>query len=140
MTTPYIDIDYYRNTYQGMPVDDDDTLNRLILRASRLIDRMTRQRITQAGGLDQLPVFIQNQVKEATAAQTEHLAYFGETSSNISSGNTQNVSIGKFSYSTGVKESNRDTRFAQGALDALMPTGLLYTGVSTISSNWRGCY
>ncbi|PGH85833.1 hypothetical protein CN899_07995 [Bacillus thuringiensis] len=137
---PYIDIDYYRNTYQGMPVDDDETLNRLIQRASRLINTVTRHRITQAGGLGQLPAFIQEQVKEATAAQTEYLAYYGETSSNINTSQTQSVRVGKFNYSTGKQEANRDTRFAQGALDALLLTGLLYAGVATISSARRECW
>lgn len=36
----YIDADYYTNIYQGIPVEDPDMLNRMIARASDVVDQL----------------------------------------------------------------------------------------------------
>lgn len=129
----YIDVDYYRNDYEGAPVDDDEMLKRMIKRASDVIDQITGYKLQLSGvSFDVLAPFIKEQVKKATAAQTEYIALYGETSSNTMI-ETPVMQVGKFRYGLlrgGKSEGGGiDARFAQGAIAFLRPTGLLYSGV-----------
>lgn len=128
----YIDADYYSNVYKGMPVEDADMLDRLIVRASDLIDQIINYKLTGVD-FDKLAPFIREQVKKATAAQTEYLALYGETTSNTMI-DTPVMQVGKFRYGLlrgGKSEGGgKDARFAHGAVEFLKPTGLLYSGVS----------
>ncbi|MGH0601147.1 hypothetical protein [Bacillus mycoides] len=131
---PYINADYYRNGYSGTPVDDDEMLNRMIKRASDVIDQMIHYKLE---GIDfnQVAPFIKKQVMKATAAQTEFIALYGETSSNVMV-ETPVMQVGKFRYGLlrgGKTEGGTsvDPSFSHGAIKFLEPTGLLYSGVST---------
>lgn len=131
---PYITVDYYRNEYSGTPVDDDEMLNRMIKRASDVIDQIIHYKL-EGIEFDQVVPFIKKQVMKATAAQTEFIAVYGETSSNVMV-ETPVMQVGKFRYGLlrgGKTEGGTsvDPSFSHGAIKFLEPTGLLYSGVST---------
>ncbi|MBC2392211.1 hypothetical protein [Listeria booriae] len=139
----YIDKDYYRNIYKGSPIDSDSELDILITRASRDIDRYTRYVIVQTG-FDNLIEFQQDRVKEATAAQVEFLDINGLTASTVDSGAGGSFDIGNYSEGKGAAggggQSNRTvTLYANNIYDILSPTGLLYSGVPTISRGGDCC-
>ncbi|MBK5474341.1 hypothetical protein JFU54_28570 [Bacillus sp. TH19] len=130
----YITIDYYRNEYEGTPVDDDVMLNRMIKRASDVIDQMIHYKL-EGIDFDKVAPFIKKQVMKAAAAQTEFIALYGETSSNVMV-ETPVMQVGKFRYGLlrgGKTEGGTsvDPSFSHGAIKFLKPTGLLYSGVST---------
>lgn len=128
----YIDADYYTNVYKGIPVEDSAMLERMIARASDLIDQIIDYKLSGVD-FDKLAPFIKEQVKKSTAAQTEYLALYGETTSNTMI-DTPVMQVGKFRYGLlrgGKSEGQgRDARFAQGAVEFLKPTGLLYAAVN----------
>ncbi|MFE9082232.1 head-tail connector protein [Bacillus mobilis] len=131
---PYITVDYYRNEYEGTPVDDDAMLKRMIKRASDVIDQMIRYKL-EGITFDEVAPFIKKQVMKATAAQTEFIALYGETSSNVMV-ETPVMQVGKFRYGLlrgGKSEGGTtiDPSFSHGAIKFLEPTGLLYSGVDT---------
>ncbi|QEL88479.1 head-tail connector protein [Bacillus mycoides] len=131
---PYITVDYYRNEYEGTPIDDDVMLKRMIKRASDVIDQMIHYKL-EGVDFDSVAPFIKKQVMKATAAQTEFIALYGETSSNVMV-ETPVMQVGKFRYGLlrgGKTEGGGeiDGRFAKGAIEYLLHTGLLYSGVDT---------
>lgn len=120
---PYIDSNYYNQTYKGVPIADQQQLERLILRASEDIDRFTCFRIIN---LESMHPKIKEQVKKAVAAQVEHL-FKKETGQAAES---YDVTIGKFKYSSGSgKDSAAAGEFASNICFLLLPTGLLYAGI-----------
>ncbi|ADB28404.1 head-tail adaptor [Bacillus phage 250] len=131
---PYITVDYYRNEYEGTPIADDDMLKRMIKRASDVIDQMIHYKL-EGINFDEVAPFIKKQVMKATAAQTEFIALYGETSSNVMV-ETPVMQVGKFRYGLlrgGKSEGGTtiDPSFSHGAIKFLEPTGLLYSGVGT---------
>lgn len=131
---PYITVDYYRNEYEGTPIADDDMLKRMIKRASDVIDQMVHYKLAGIN-FDEVAPFIKKQVMKATAAQTEFIALYGETSSNVMV-ETPVMQVGKFRYGLlrgGKSEGGTtiDPSFSHGAIKFLEPTGLLYSGVGT---------
>jgi len=128
----YIDADYYNYEYKGTPVEDPDMLNRMIARASDVIDQIINYKLSGVD-FDKLAPFIKGQVMKATAAQTEYIALYGETSANTMI-DTPVMQVGKFRYGLlrgGKSEgAGRDARIAQGTISFLRPTGLLYAGVT----------
>lgn len=133
----YITLDYYRTEYMGVPVADDTELTRLIKRASEAIDVITHYRIVNYG-FDKFPLFIQSQIKKATAAQVEFLNQNGELAGTVVEG-SGGFTIGKFSESapSGASGTQLSDRYALTVIDYLTPTGLLYSGVRTVQ---RRCY
>jgi len=130
----YIDADYYTNIYKGMPVEDPDMLNRMIARASDVVDQVINYKLSGVD-FEKLAPFIKEQVMKATAAQTEFIALYGETSSNVMV-ETPVMQVGKFRYGLlrgGKSEGGTtiDPSFSHGAIKFLEPTGLLYSGVGT---------
>ncbi|WP_324627800.1 head-tail connector protein [Bacillus paranthracis] len=128
----YIDTDYYTNIYKGMPIEDPDMLKRMIVRASDVIDQIINCKLSGVD-FDKVAPFIKEQVMKATAAQTEYIALYGETSANTMI-DTPVMQVGKFRYGLlrgGKSEgAGKDARIAQGTIAFLRPTGLLYSGVS----------
>ncbi|MDA1802635.1 hypothetical protein [Bacillus cereus group sp. BY6-1LC] len=130
----YITVDYYRNEYEGTPIADDVMLKRMIKRASDVIDQMIHYKL-EGVDFDLVAPFIKKQVMKATAAQTEFIALYGETSSNVMV-ETPVMQVGKFRYGLlrgGKSEGGTtiDPSFSHGAIKFLEPTGLLYSGVGT---------
>ncbi|MET3504945.1 hypothetical protein [Halalkalibacter oceani] len=128
---PYITVDYYKNDYEGVPVEDAD-LPRFIKRASEVVDQVTNYAIND---FERLAPFVQLQVKKATAAQVEFFQLNGGTSISITGDDVTGVSIGKFSYGGGVRSSGEaDQTIAANLIDYLAPTGLLYSGIGVLDS------
>lgn len=138
----YIDKDYYRNIYKGTPIDDNVELGNLITRASRDIDRYTRYVIVQTG-FDNLIEFQQDRVKEATASQVEFLDINGATASTVDSGAGGSFDIGNYGEGGGAsgasKSGGETVLFANSIYGILAPTGLLYSGVPTVSRGGGCC-
>lgn len=119
----YIDYTYYTNVYKGVPIPDADTFSRLSERATEIIDQLTGYAIQD---LAALPLFTQEQVKRATAAQVEYFALAGYSVTHGVS-EFQNVKLGDFSYSTGGAAGGATQNVVSPAvLSYLRPTGLLY--------------
>jgi len=132
----YITAEYYKDVYMGTPVADSD-LPRLIRRASEAIDSITHYRIVNYG-FDKFSTFIQDQIKKATAAQVEFYAVNGELAGNVVEGGGAGFSIGNYSENGQASaEPTVTARYALSVIDALTPTGLLYSGVRTVQ---RRCY
>jgi hypothetical protein len=131
MNMAYIDIDYYRNDFMGVEVPDDTALQRLINRASRDIDVLTRFNITD---FENMHVSIQDKIKLATASQVEFLVEYGETASSMGESSGGGFSIGSYSEQKGSSASSWSGRYASSVLDYLLATGLLYRGVAA----WDG--
>lgn len=137
---PYVDYDYYTNTYLGTFDGAPDEFPRTSKRASEVIDALTMHKIPMVGGLDKYPQFIQNQVKLAVCAQIEHIDLMGGWDEAVASqkGGMGAVKIGNFGYGgssgrgTGDARSNNwDDNIAGMARTHLMPTGLLHRGIGT---------
>jgi hypothetical protein len=117
----YIDYTYYTDVYKGVPIQDADTFSRLSERASEIIDQVTNYTIQD---IATLPMFVQDQVKKATAAQVEYFVYAGEQVLHGDNGMTD-VRLGNFSYSVGAQSA-----ISPAVINYLRPTGLLYRGVT----------
>ncbi|MFD5849699.1 hypothetical protein ACFWGC_05840 [Cytobacillus pseudoceanisediminis] len=119
---PYIDQAFYNDVYKGIPMDAE-SFNKLVSRASDLIDMVTNYKLLGID-LSKEPTLIQTNVKKAVAAQVEYMFSDGGELS-IHGGSPSSVSIGGFSYTegSGVKIVSEMAR------SYLRPTGLLYMGV-----------
>ena len=95
----YIDKAYF-GTYTTTEIDDAE-FGVLAERASDIIDMITFDRISKAGGINNLSAFVQGKVKKAVAAQTESLYLNGGIEAAIGGATVTSASIGKFSYGTG---------------------------------------
>ena len=118
----YIDYDFYANVYKGTPIDDGDTFERLVLRASEWINEITSGQITD---ISAEPEWRRMLLKKAVAAQVEYLFQNGE---GILHGGTelQDVKLGDFSYKTATAGNPTSPL----ALSFLRRTGWLYAGVT----------
>lgn len=136
---PYIDASYYLDDFKGEPAATPDELDKLIARASDLIDQVTGYHIKD---FDKLPIFVQDLVKKATAYQVEFYILNGGAAA-VDSGEASDltsVTVGAFSYSGGGQSSSGSAsnagRVSPSALECLVPTGLLYRGISTSFRGW----
>lgn len=129
----HITIDYYRNTYNGIPVADDATLQGYIDRASRMIDRLTRFAITD---LSTHSAYVQDKVMLATASQVEYLAEYGPTSATVAGSSGGSVSIGSYSESGG--GASGAFVGSSDVLDYLNAAGLMYAGTQALDGGYCG--
>lgn len=128
---PYIDAEYYNNEFQGEPASSTEELDRLIDRASDLVDQATSYKLHNVD-FSKLPLFIQDQVKKATAYQVEYYIVNGGASEVDAGtdGSMTSVTVGAFSYSGGGSEplngsARNISRLSPSALGCLSSTGLL---------------
>ncbi len=127
---PYIDEDYYKDEYKGLPVPEGLAFERLAMSASRVIDFLTNHRL-EGSDFSKWPELIQSYIKKATAAQVEYLITSGETKA-MGSGDYGQVTAGNFSYGdkAGSDALSREQDMTSAAVIMhLRPTGLLYQGV-----------
>jgi len=131
---PYIDADYYKNEFEGVEIDETE-IDRYIKRASDVIDQVTGYKIKD---FDNLPEFIQEQVKKATASQVEFFALQGGPEVATSNDDVQSATIGSFSYtkgqSGGSSGGGQANKVSSSVIDYLKPTGLLYTGIGVVQN------
>lgn len=124
---PYVDKDYYENTFIGEPVDIAEFPS-LCLRAEEIIEEMTLYRLSATSFLS-MPEEMKKRVKDAVCAQIEYLEANGGSEMDVSNG-MSSASLGRFSYS-GSSTGNGSTEqsiFSPRAERILWPTGLTYRG------------
>lgn len=124
---PYVDMDYYAETYRGESVDEAD-FSPLCDRAEEIIEEMTMYHVTPVI-FPTLPKNVQERVKMAVCAQIEYLDANG--GSDMDNGaDLQSAGIGKFNYSkaSGVGGESVQSIYAPRARRILAPIGLLYRG------------
>lgn len=131
----YITPEYYTTDYKGL--DAGDELEKFILRASDAIDQVTDYKLKQKP-FEEWPIFLQEQVKKATATQVEfYVVQGGDAEVNAGQNDVQNVRIGSFQYGTahdgrGGLGQTDSRRVSPNAISYLEPTGLLYQGLGVI--------
>jgi hypothetical protein len=133
---PYVDKEFYDNTYLGEPIEDEKAFNRYAQRASEVIDMITGDKLKRDPSL-LLNDYIANQVKLATSAQTEYFALKGGYFTSMSGeGEPHSVSIGSFNYTNDpdINHSASKDDLSQFVCSSvygyLNGTGLLYRGVN----------
>jgi len=72
----YVDSDYYKNTFKGILIPDNELPNRLET-ASDAVDDLTYNRIT-ALGFENLTSFQQDKIKKAVCIQADFLYQYGD--------------------------------------------------------------
>lgn len=119
--------------YNGIEIDAD--FPQYAARACEAVDAATGWQITQAGGIRDYIPFIRHQLRLAACAQCEYLYLEGADAALAGAESGGGYHIGKASQTagSGASQASGAARGAgmlcQKALDALMPTGLLYAGV-----------
>lgn len=121
------------SAYNGMEISAED-FPQYAARASEAVDAATGWKLTLAGGIDGFSTFIRGQVVLACCAQCEYLYLEGADAALTGSESGGGYHIGKASQTAGngSRASGVDAgagMLCQKAIDALVPTGLLYAGV-----------
>jgi hypothetical protein len=126
---PYITREYYDNTFKGKPASSPEELDRLILRASDVVDSLTFNRIARGEvDLETAHPFTKAQVEKATAAMVEYYLISGGYESTIDTG-AQSVGLGSFNYS--MKGTNgKSIDVPNNVVNYLVDSGLLYAGIN----------
>lgn len=130
----YITASDYYDVYNGEEIPGED-FERIAARACEAVDAMTGWKLKRYG-LDGLPDFVLAQVKLACCAQVESLYLNGiETALNGSDGGS-GYSIGKASITKALggagSSGSGASALCMKAYQALIPTGLLFTGVPVL--------
>jgi hypothetical protein len=128
----YITYDDYA-AYNGIEISTED-FPQYAARASEAVDAATGWKLSMAGGIAGYSEFIRGQIILACCAQCEYLYLEGADAALAGAENVGGYHIGKASQTTGSgsRAAGVDAgagMLCQKALDALMPTGLLYAGV-----------
>lgn len=127
----YITSTYYNDTYKGTSIADDAELDRLIKRASDLVDLITGYKVKKSeNGLDDFHQFVQDQVKLSVASVTEHFIMNGGYEAVMGSDDFNNVSVGGFSYTLNASNGKK-VDVPERAIMMISSTGLLYAGIDT---------
>ena len=125
---PYVDYEFYRDTFRGR-VADEATFLECEIRASEILDSKTMYQVAQRG-LSYYDSFQQDLIKKAVCAQIDFIvANGGIDSIDEQMGGT--VSLGKFSYNTGSQTSTQtlSNTLCNSSINFLAMTGLLYRGI-----------
>lgn len=114
----YADSSYYKDTYEGSAVPDDQ-LEQMLATASDDIDAMTYGRIGGEAGFQALTSFQQEKVRRAVCLQADYLHDFGDV-----------AALGLSGYSVGDVSVNMDSgsgtaAYSSAARRVLLPTGLM---------------
>ena len=124
-----VTLDYYRYTYYGEPVYDEDFPG-LAVKAERLVTQITHGR---AADFAALPAFQQEAVRQAVCAQIEYYALNGSQVAVNGDTGGNGWTVGKVhvngSNSAWSVKNQAATMVCAAALSALEQTGLLYPAV-----------
>lgn len=129
---PYIDSDYYLNTYFGTDPGDTAILNKAIARASDVVDILTHYALADTqdeeylrdGPLNTRRQFIQDQIKKATAAQVEHYILYGGYDAVQQALQQSSAMVGGFRY-----DGEKVPEVPEKVFALLSTTGLLHTEI-----------
>jgi flagellar hook assembly protein FlgD len=126
---PYITSVYYNDTFKGKPASSPEELDRMILRASDVIDSLTFNRIAKGEvNLETGHPFVKAQVEKATAAMVEYYVISGGYDATIDTG-AQSLGLGSFNYS--MKGTNgKAIDVPSNVVSYLVDSGLLYAGIN----------
>lgn len=97
----YVDSNYYKNTYKGNAITDDELENKLEL-ASDNIDSLTYNRIIGLS-FDNLTPFQQDKIKKAVCCQADFLYQYGDYLNLPVSSYTASSTTVEFGSSNGIK-------------------------------------
>jgi hypothetical protein len=128
----YITYDDYA-AYNGIEISVED-FPQYAARASEAVDAATGWKLSMAGGIAGYSGFIRGQIVLACCAQCEYLYLEGADAALAGAESGGGYHIGKASQTAGSGSMAAGVdagagMLCQKALDALMPTGLLYAGV-----------
>lgn len=102
----YVDSDYYKNTYRGSVIPDDEIDNKLEI-ASDDIDSLTYNRIIGIG-FDKLTTFQQDKIKKAVCLQAEFIYQYADfINLPVDSYSAGSVSLSFGKESNGVKTPDK---------------------------------
>ena len=125
--TAFITESFYTETYQGTPIDAD-VFDRIILRASDEINKLTFGRIRR-NGLDSFDAGTQEKIMLSTCVIAEALAQI-DTATDGNGIVTTSEKVGGFSYEVDAASINTlKVEAIKAARAMLMDTGLLYAGI-----------
>lgn len=123
---PYADSTYYKNTYKGTVIVEDD-LDQQLTAASDDIDAMTYNRIGGDTGLPALTAFQQEKIRRATCLQAEFRHEYADLLNNpLSSYGINGVSM---AWDKSVLVQQGSTFTTNAVIALLRQTGLTYRGV-----------
>lgn len=126
---PYVNFEYYRDTFRGR-VADEATFLETEIRACEVIDSKTMYQLAQRG-LSYYTSFAQDLIKKAVCAQIDYIVANGGIDS-VDEQTGGNVSLGKFSYNSSSTSDNTQTlsnTLCASSTNFLALTGLLYRGI-----------
>lgn len=130
---PYIDKEYYLDTYVGADPNDDKVLTKALNRAHEIIDILTHYALAdtqdeenmQNGGFSSQRTFVQQQIQKAVAAQTEHYILNGGFDGLQQQ--ADEAYIGDFRFMN--QQSGRTPEVPERVFALLSTTGLLHTEI-----------
>lgn len=113
----YVDAEFYKNTYHGSSLPDEN-LQDMLDKASMDVDVITRMKIKKQGGFDKLSSYEQTCVRLAVCCQAEH-RYSKASMDGVSSYSVGDVSV---SFGSNAEYSKQCTAY-------LSMTNLVYRGL-----------
>lgn len=116
----YADAAYYKNTFKGSTVPDDELENRLEA-ASDKIDSLTYSRIIGAG-FDNLTSFQQEKIKKAVCIQADFMYRYGDYLDFPLNGYTAG-SI-QLDFNSGTSKGGGNTKTSEAVMNYLSQAGL----------------
>ena len=119
---PYADPEYYRKEYNGVLIEDEITLRKALVRASRHIDSLTYNRIV-GRGFSSLTEFQQDIIKEVTCQQAEFEYENADEISTVLSGYSINGVSAQFGESWNV-HTDKGIAIKRDTYALLAQTGL----------------
>lgn len=132
----FISPDYYYNDFGGTAPNDD--IDKLIKRASNMIDIACNAQISNMGGIEKInSEYVKDAIRSATAAQVEFLFKNGGADEAVCQ-NPVKMSLGNFSYTSNyaikssAAQNYSETYFSPLAIAQLEKVGLAFRGVSVV--------
>lgn len=122
--TLYVSVAYYKNTYQGTLMTDDNVIAEKLQEAQEKIDSITFNRIVGIG-FDKLTAFQQEKVSNAICLQADYIyecGYNDEDNADIASYDVLDISVNvdRNNKNTAAKKNHMSER----AYDLIKQTGL----------------
>lgn len=124
--------EFYLNEWQGNFSGDNDSLNVLLSRASDVVNNSI---YITGFTVETVPEALKTAVLKAVCAQADYIEYNGGVATINDNCEMSNVSLGKFSYSSGTQggsSAKSAVNLCELSVSYLMPTGLLHRGVKII--------
>jgi len=128
----YITVEYYLQTYNGIPIDGG-IFNRISERASDIVDDITFNRVL-VNGIESYSATIQTAIKKATCAIAEALGQIDTTTGSTGFA-SPSEKVGSYSYTGDADTEAITVKLAEAKATSkkyLFSTGLLYSGIGCV--------